>query len=132
VSEAKITVVGFDELASGSKRLFGKIGDRAVKDFERIAGQQAGTVRGRVPRETGRLAGSVTSFREGERAIVGMGDGVPYAGWIEFGGTRGRPYLPQGRYLFPVVSGAEPQVVAAGTRAADREIGGFQWKTPSP
>jgi phage gpG-like protein len=132
VSDAKITVVGFDELASGSKRLFEKVGDSVAKDFERVAAKEASTARGRVPRETGRLAGSVTSFREGDHAVVGMGEGVPYAGWIEFGGTRGRPYYPQGRYLFPVVTRAEPELVAAGTKAAEREIGGFTWKNPQP
>ncbi len=30
-----------------------------------------------------------------------MGAGVPYAGWIEYGGSRGRAYAAQGRYVYP-------------------------------
>jgi hypothetical protein len=62
---------------------------------------------------------------------VGIGDGIAYAGWIEFGGTRGRPYFPEGRYLFPTALEAEAEIVAAGEQAANKEIGAMRWPSPT-
>jgi hypothetical protein len=56
-----------------------------------------------------------------------MGQGVPYAGWIEFGGSRGRPMVKRGRYVYPTALGTQPQAVAAAAYAADESIGGFPW-----
>lgn len=56
-----------------------------------------------VPRRTGRLASSIrpaSTQRTGQVAYSSP-TRVPYAGWIEFGGSRGRPYVSRGRYLFP-------------------------------
>ena len=130
MADAEIKVVGFEQLAAGSKVLFGRIGKTATSEFAEVAQHAAEVVRGRVPRDSGRLRGSVSSEKERDRAIVRMGRGVPYAGWIEFGGTRGRDYYPQGRYLMPVGVQAEPQIVAAANHAANREIGGMTWKQP--
>jgi hypothetical protein len=54
----------------------------------------------------GRLAGTVRTSGTRTGAAVRMGyKSVPYAGWIEFGGTRpdgsSREYVSSGRYLFP-------------------------------
>lgn len=63
------------------------------------AGGLALHTRAVVPRRTGRLASSITVRPVPDGAEVRMGDGIPYAGWIEYGGTRGRPYVAKGRYL---------------------------------
>jgi phage gpG-like protein len=53
-----------------------------------------------VPKRTGRLAGSISVQRDQDGARLEMGGaGVPYAGWIEYGGSRGRPYVAGGRYV---------------------------------
>lgn len=129
----EVRVFGFAELQTGARGLASKIerdAGRALED--RAASQAAQVVRSRLPRLTGALAGSVVtgSDRVGS-AFVGLGgEGVPYAGWIEFGGTRGRPYAPSGRYLFPTATDAEPQIVAAASDAASKTIGGYSWPTP--
>jgi hypothetical protein len=120
---------GYPELAAGSLVLFRKIDRDADAAFGRVADGVAGAVRGRVPHRTGRLAGSVEA-QHGTDPGVGIGAGVPYAGWIEFGGTRGRPYVPTGRYLYPTALAAEPLLVAAGEITAQRNIGGMHWPTP--
>lgn len=58
------------------------------------------------PRSKGRLAGSVrtSGTRTGGAVRVGS-KAVPWAGWVDFGGSRPdgseREYLAGGRYLFP-------------------------------
>ena len=48
-----------------------------------------------------------------------MGEGVEYADYVEYGG-RGHPHSSQGNYLGPAALDAEPAVVAAGERAAEK------------
>src|SRR5262245_50903992 len=122
-----IEVHGIPELERGSRRLFDNIDQGAGSAFRSVADQVATIVRSRVPRRSGRLAGSVVSDQADEGALVGMGDGVPYAGWIEFGGTRGRPYVPTGRYLYPTASDAAPLLQRAGEQVAHDEIRRMAW-----
>jgi len=122
-----LTVKGVTELASGSRRLAGVIDDKARQRMVTAAEHTAGSVRGRVPRVSGRLASSVVSELAGDHAVLTMGAGVPYAGWIEYGGARGRPYVAQGRYVYPTALADEHLVVLAGEQAADDAIGGFSW-----
>jgi hypothetical protein len=56
----------------------------------------------------GALAGSIRASAYKSGAAIRMGSkAVPWAGWVEFGGTRRRPrvserpYVKSGRYLFP-------------------------------
>ena len=128
---ARVEVHGFRELAAGSAVLYRKIDTSADTAFGVVADHVAVAVRIRVPRRSGRLAGSVVATRDARGAEVGIGGGVPYAGWIEFGGTRGRPYVPTGRYLYPTALAAEPVLVTAGELAAQREIGAMHWPTPT-
>ena len=132
-AEGGISVVGFDELIAGSRRLFAKIGERAAEEFGHIAEREATVASVRMPRKTGRMASSVTGRleRNEQKATVGLVKSeVPYAGFVEFGGIRNRPYVPKGRYLFPVALSAEAELKSAGTRAATDEIRGFSWPTP--
>ena len=87
-------------------------------------------VRSKVPRVKGWLAASVATIAApmfgGEGAAVGMGGGeVPYAGWIEFGGSRGRPLVAGGRYLSPTAEHDNDAARAAETvrRRPDKETG---------
>ena len=119
-----VTVYGIPELIRGSKELFRKIEDASVKTFGDVAEKRARLGRAAVPRVSGALAGSVTS--EGDEAI--FGGGLPYAGWVEFGGTRGRPYFPEGRYFLPATTAnVEDELEREATRATIREVGKFLW-----
>ena len=60
----------------------------------------------------------------------GLGEGVPYAGWIEFGGSRGRPFVAQGRYLYPLGMEAERQFAEVGDEAASTLVSRFPWSSP--
>jgi hypothetical protein len=79
---------------------------------------------------SGRLAGSLRASAYKSGAAVRMGSkSVPYAGWVEFGGTRrrphdsNRPYIRSGRYLFPAAADLSPAAAAAYTRALDEMFG---------
>jgi phage gpG-like protein len=126
--DTRVDVLGWDELAAGSRTLFAKIEDAAQDAFDDVARDVASRVS--VPRKTGRLAGSVEAASEGGAALVRMGKGIPYAGFVEYGG-RGHPHSPTGNYLYPVAMDATPLLVTAGTKAATDEIGGMRWPTPT-
>lgn len=118
-----VNVKGVHELAAGSRRLAGVIDDKAKQRLNTVASREAGVVSGKVPRRSGRLASSVTA----EDNLLVMGAGVPYAGWIEYGGSRGRPYVAQGRYVYPSALADAHLAVLAGEQAASDAIGGFSW-----
>jgi Bacteriophage HK97-gp10, putative tail-component len=122
-----VEVRGLAELAQGSRILAGNIAEAAPHAFLGVADQVAGQVN--VPRRTGRLAGSVEGRQEAGGASVGMGDGVPYARFVEFGG-RGHPHSPTGNYLYPAAIEAESLLVAAAERSANDEIGRMRWPSP--
>ena len=130
-AEAEIRVVGLDELVRDSSDLATRIEHSSGPAMERGAKLAAERVRGSVPVLTGRLVGSVvTGSTHDGHAYMGMGEGLPYAGWIEYGGTRGRPYIDTGRYVFPAAVADEPQLVVAATDNAKQEIARFPWRTP--
>lgn len=123
-----VEVLGLDELVSGSRKLFRQIGKSADRRFGDVAERRARIARGIVPRLSGTLAASVAH----EGAEVQMGEGVPYAGWVEWGGTRGRPYFPEGRYFWPVAyEQVESELQREGTAVAQHETRGFQWPSPT-
>ena len=127
----QVEVVGLDELVTGAEDLAKRIGHSAGPAMEKGAGRAAELVRGSVPRLTGALASSVTTGSDHEgQGYLGMGEGLPYAGWIEYGGTRGRAYVDAGRYLYPAAVAAEPALVVAASDQAKQEIGGYPWRTP--
>jgi len=60
---------------------------------------------------------------------LARGGGVPYAGWIEFGGTitgpkatNTRPFVKQGRYLFPSAEQERKPVMDTLGREVERLI----------
>ncbi|HKE76624.1 MAG TPA: HK97 gp10 family phage protein [Acidimicrobiales bacterium] len=117
------------ELAAGMKMLEGRIDRRAPEEFAHVAQDVAGDVRSTVPRLTGRLAGTVSVDRSRDGASITMGNGVPYAQFVEYGG-RGHPRSAQGNYLYPAAMDAGPRLQDAGEQAARREIGAMSWPSP--
>ena len=124
-----VELKGIPELQAGTKRLAGNIDQAAPGEFAHAADDVAGQVRATVPHRTGRLAGSVNARTTSNGASISMGDGVPYAQFVEYGG-RGHPRSAQGNYLYPAAMDAGPQLEAAGERAARREIGSMTWPSP--
>jgi hypothetical protein len=94
-----------------------------------IAEPIASNTRAALPRgerTTGQLQGDVRVSVTRTGAGVRMGrKSVPYAGWVEFGGTRREPhatsreYVSSGRYLFPAAASVTPGAVEEYGRALE-------------
>lgn len=131
MTDTAVTIVGGDEAMADLRRWADQLGPAVVKASEPGLERLADTVRARVPVLTGQLADSVTIEGNPDGADVSIGDGLDYAAWIEFGGSRGRPYYPEGRYLYPSAQEAAEQFYADAAAAADDTVGRFPWNRPS-
>ena len=130
--DVSVSIVGAAELRRGVVLLAGDLERRVDDELLEVARRRADATVLIVPRVTGRLAGSVAVTRTKSGADVSIGDaGTPYAGWIEFGGTRGRPYIAEGRYLYPTALADQQQIERDVSRATTTEIEGFHWPRPA-
>lgn len=127
----KVEVIGGPQAAADIRRWADQLGPAVAKGAEPFVQKVADLVRARVPVLTGLLASSVDTDIDDEGAGVTLGDGVDYAGWIEFGGSRGRPYIPDGRYLYPTALAAQDEFAQAAADVASDTVGRFSWSTPS-
>ena len=127
----EVKVLGLAEMSAGAKGVADRIAKSAGPSMATPAARVADSVRGAVPRLSGALAGSVTYGSEDDSSsFVGMGEGLEYAGWIEYGGTRGRPYYDQGRYVYPAAQAHQSLVVGAAEKQAETEIARYPWTRP--
>jgi hypothetical protein len=127
-------MVGAKELTADLNRLArpGGAFDKAASDAaNRVLTPRAATTRGSIPSVSGAMAASVNVKPEPFGAAISEGDGVVYAGWVDFGGSRPqsgpRDYLPQGRYLFPSVGDLTPPATAALDTGLQSAIDSFGW-----
>lgn len=128
---SKVVFVGVAAAMGDLRRWADQVAPVVARASEPLAGRVASQVSGRVPRLSGQLAGSLEVSGDDEGAEVSMGAGLAYAGWIEFGGSRGRPYYPEGRYLYPMALEAQDEFATVAAGAADDSAGRFSWSRPS-
>jgi len=128
--DVTVEFVGADAAMDDLRRWADQLGPAVVAKSRTTAEQVASRTSDRVPVDTGALAGSVAVAEQPDGYSVTEGEGLGYAGWIEFGGSRGRPYIAEGRYLYPTALEAEPEFQAAAEDTADDTIRGFSWSTP--
>jgi len=74
---------------------------------------------------SGRLRSSVKVDQVRGGHTVTLGAGLPYAPWIEFGGSRGRPFVSGGRTLQPALESNENAVVEEVDRTVDKVTGKY-------
>ncbi len=99
--------ITFSELREFSDRLkrisLPKIVLDAQREVAQIVTRQAIP---KIPSLTGNARGSVVITETGKGVNITAGVGVPYFGWLDFGGSVGpnksvkRPYLRTGRYIW--------------------------------
>jgi hypothetical protein len=115
-----------------------------------VATQVSSRAAGKVPRLTGRAAGSVKPRASMQGASIAFGgSAAPYFPWLDFGGSTGkghragaggsgsvkRPWLGnpsgEGRYIYPTIREMRPEIetavddaLAAAARAASFETRG--------
>ena len=125
---ADVQVVGAREAFRDLERVVEKIDRSATLEARRQAERLVGLVVPKVPRVSGRMAASLAAVDTPGGAAAGYDGSAPYAGWVEYGGSRGRPYVRGGRYLYPTVDASE--VEHALEQVADDEIARFAWSKP--
>lgn len=113
-TQSAIRIDGLNELRRDLRKVEAGLPKEVAAVFGRAAEKVAGKVRAALPRRSGRAAGSVKAARAQKGAIVRAGGAkVPYYGPLDFGGyPKGRPFVPEGRYLYPVAEDEGPR--AAG------------------
>lgn len=136
-SQDAVHIEGLAEL----RRALGKIDAQLPKNLRAklvpIGKRIADKARQSMPRRSGRAAASVSSGVSGNRAYVSIGRStVPYAPWLDFGGTlrpsggrhgtQVRQKVRGGRYLYPAINALAHDTERAASQALDdtaKELG---------
>jgi len=121
-----VTVQGMNQLRRALKQLGDDLADLKAAHrsaAELVMRRAAGT----LPKRTGALAASLRVGSGAASSLLREGKAsVPYAGPVEFGGyPRGRPFIREGRYLFPAAKASIPQVEAIYEAAIEAEAAKF-------
>jgi hypothetical protein len=111
-----VQVTGLSQFRRGLREL-----DRAAPRALRVANNEAAqlvvdTARPMVPRRSGKAAASIkTRSSQSVVRVVSGGARAPYTPWLDYGGrvgvndTASRPFLPDGRYVYPAFRKVRPQ-----------------------
>jgi hypothetical protein len=107
--------------------------DRLPADIEKSLSTFENQLRDRLsnaqPYISGTLAGSAEIEPPAVDALFGLvlGREVVYAGWVEFGGSRGRPYVAEGRTVYPTAQEGEQEFYAQVEKATGASIESYPW-----
>lgn len=121
---APIRIEGLAEFSRSLRKLDADVPKALRLAFNEAAEVVVQRVRPTIPKRTGRAAASlkVKSTRTQARIAVG-GPRAPYYPWLDFGGRVGRkksvkrPFIKEGRYLFPGLRKSQPDVQKVLERA---------------
>jgi phage gpG-like protein len=111
------------------KRNFAACARELDREAEDATAKPAAAIRSATasaqPVLSGRLRSSVRvdSIRGGH--AVELGAGLAYASWIEFGGSRGRPFVAGGRTLAPALESNEQAAVREIDKTIDKVTGKY-------
>lgn len=110
MAQVGIRVQGLNDFVRLLREVDKELPKEVRKGFNQVAEVVATDARARVPVRSGALRASIRVSSTQREARITMGSAkVPYAGWMEFGGTlahpkRGteqrRPIVRRGRYLY--------------------------------
>lgn len=120
-------VVGGDEATRDLRRVTDRIAEAADLEAKRAGERLVSLVVPKVPRVTGALAGSLGVSTGAGVVEAGYDGSLPYTGYIEFGGSHGRPYVAAGRYLYPTAAAEPGRFRADAEQSATRTIRGYAW-----
>jgi|SRR5689334_3043361 len=134
MSEA-IKITGLSEFTRNLKRLDAEVPKLQRKALNDAAEIVLGYARPRIPHRSGRAAASLKakSTQTAVRVAAG-GTKAPYYPWLDFGGRVGRkkrtkrPFIGEGRYIFPALRAKREEFEAAVQAAlvASAKAAGFE------
>lgn len=127
MSTAKVKVEGLDEYRRSLDAMRAGLPKMVQVSLGLVVGEVVDYARPRIPRRTGRAAGSLKAKVSGKGASVSMGGGgAPYAPWLDFGGQgkrkgrpAARPFLRQGRYVYKALSVRQADIDEIMSKAMD-------------
>lgn len=127
MSTAKVKVEGLDEFRRSLDAMRSGLPKTVQVSLGLIVGEVVDYARPRIPRRTGRAAGSLKSKVSARGAAVSLGGpGAPYAPWLDFGGEgkrkgrpAARPFLRQGRYVYKALAARQADFDAIMSTAMD-------------
>lgn len=125
--ETRLTITGVREFESDMGKLTAELEDADIRALREYATSLVPKVRSLMPKVSGALAQSVHVDQTQRQMFVDIIAQKPYAAWIEFGGTRGRARIAEGRFLFPTVRGSSGQMKSKLDASTRKTIGGFKW-----
>jgi len=121
-----VKITGLADFTRSIKKM-----DKTLPRGIRVAFNQAAKLlidraRPKIPRRTGAAAKSLkaASTQTAVRIAVG-GDKARYYPWLDFGGRVGRrrsvqrPFIKQGRYLYPTLTEVRPDIVRMASAALE-------------
>lgn len=130
-----IKVEGLAEFTRNLKRLDADLPKMQRKALNAAADIVLDYARPKIPRRSGRAAASLKakSTQTAVRVAAG-GTKAPYYPWLDFGGRVGRkrsvkrPFIGEGRYIYPALAAKRDDFEAALTAAlvASAESAGFE------
>jgi hypothetical protein len=114
----KIEVRGIREFQKAIKQVDAELPKKLKEGFKNIATTVADEAKTKVPRKSGKAAGSIRprSSQKGAGIAFG-GSAAPYYPWLDFGGSTGRghqpkqsgsgaikrPFMKEGRFIYPTI-----------------------------
>jgi hypothetical protein len=114
----KITVHGLKEAVHGLHKIENDVPKAVTIAFNGAADLIIGKARPLVPRRTGAAQGSLKARSTPRDVQISFGGPkAPYYPWLDFGGRTGRkgsarrPFIREGRYLYPTAVKYHPQIV---------------------
>jgi hypothetical protein len=134
-----VEVLGIPQLQADLAKWVMSIPDAVDQRTNAIADAMVQQLAASVPYVEGTLAGSAQAIPASELSdpqgggfalALGQTDAQEYAGWIEFGGNRGRDLVPEGRYIYPTVVDYTSQFLAAVSEGVTDSINSYPWSQP--
>lgn len=117
MSSLSIKVVGLNEFRRGLKGIDSGLPKAMRLTLNEVAQEFIGWVRPKIPKLTGAAAASLKpQSTQSQARIAAGGPKAPHYPWLDFGGRVGkkksvvRPYIPDGRYIFPTLVERQPDV----------------------
>lgn len=133
--DVSVKVTGLRELATAFRQIDSELPKEMRKSFMAISQHVVGLVQQRMVIRSGRAAGSVKARATPRGAsIAAGGTAAPYYPWLDFGGSVGRGHkegVPWsgsvrratqkgGRYLYPAIAEARPEIEAGVDAAVEK------------
>ena len=128
-SGESVEMVGEQQAMADLKRWAEQLGPDVTTGTRSFAETLAAQVTGQQPVLTGALAASVKVVPDEGGNAISLGEGLPYAGWIEFGGSRGRDLVPDGRTVYPTALRQQTQFADQLDTAVTQSINRFHWSS---